>query len=110
MKYIEDLEGMFKKYKVLERLKELEQTVTFPVSQEAKQAMEKLDKEMSKLMLQAKKDCRKLYANHYDFSPDVKLWLDKCHSYQALIKLQNKLEEAGIRDPKKLKDRNPANI
>ena len=31
-KYIEDLEGMFKKYKVLERLKELEQTATFPVS------------------------------------------------------------------------------
>ena len=68
---------------VLERLKELEQTATFLMSQEAKLAMEALDIEMSKLMLQAKKGCRKLYANHYDFSPDVKLWLDKCHSYSA---------------------------
>ena len=109
-KYIEDLEGMFKKYKVLERLKELEQTATFPVSQEAKQAMENLDQEMSKLMLQAEKGCRKLHASHYDFSPDVKLWLDKCHSYRALIKLQNKFEKIGSRDPKKLEDGNPANI
>ena len=64
---------MFKKYKVLERLKETAQTATFPVSQEAEQALEKLDKEMSKLMLQAEKNCRKLYSNHYDFSLDVKL-------------------------------------
>ena len=62
------------------------------------------------MMLQAEKDCRKLYANHYDFSPNVKLWLDKCHSYQALIKLQNKFEKISYRDPKKLEDGNPANI
>ena len=90
---------MFKKYKVLERLREIEKTATFPVSREAKAALEKLDKEISKLMLTPEKECRQLYTNHYDFSPDIKLWLDKCHSYRALIKLQCKFKKIGSQDP-----------
>ena len=105
---------MFRKHKVLERLKEIAQTASFPASKEAEVALEKLDKEMSKLMLTAEKDCRKLYACHYEFSPDVKLWLDKCHSYRALIRLNLKYEQIGSRDPKKIKKvfkkGNPANI
>ena len=52
---------MFKKYKVLERFREIEETATFPTSREAKAALEKLDKEMSKLMLTAEKE----YAGSY---------------------------------------------
>ena len=35
---------MLRKYKVLERLKEIAKVATFPVSREAKAALEKLDK------------------------------------------------------------------
>ena len=62
-KYIQDLEGMFRKHKVLERLKEIAQTSSFPASREAEVAFEKLDKEMSMLMLTVEKDYRKLYPN-----------------------------------------------
>ena len=75
-KYIDNLEGIFKKYKVLESLREIKEAATFPASREAKAALEKFDKEMLKLMLMAEKDCRQLYANHYNFSLDVKLWLN----------------------------------
>ena len=54
------------------------------------------------------------YACHYKFSPNVKLWLNKCHSYRALIRLNLKYEQIGSRDPRKIKKvfkkGNPANI
>ena len=53
-------------------------------------------------MLSAEKGCRKLYAQHYDFSPQVKRWLDRCHAYRALIRLRNEMRDKGTRDPKRL--------
>ena len=74
--YIETLENSFKKAQVLERLREIKRTATYPLNKEAAAALEKIDKEMEGYMLHAKKKCRKFYGNHYDFSPTVKLWLD----------------------------------
>ena len=67
--YIKRLEKAFKESRVLERLREIKRTVTYPLSQEAADALEKIDKEMEAQILYAEKKCRKLYANHYDFCP-----------------------------------------
>ena len=107
--YIKNLENLFKEARVLERLREIKRTATYPLNKEAAAALEKIDKEMEGYMLHAKKKCRKFYANHYDFSPTVKLWLDRCHLYKALIKLKLKMEELNTTNPKRIKDGNPAN-
>ena len=91
--YIAHTETSFKQAKVLKRLREIDRTATLPLSEEAKAVLEKIDKVMEGYMLRAEKKCRKLYFNHYNFSPTVKLWLDRCHSYRALIWLMNKLKE-----------------
>ena len=41
-----------------------------------------------KLILQAKKRCHKLNLGYYEFSPQVKKWLDRCHAFRALLRLQ----------------------
>ena len=51
------------------------------VSLHAKTTLNELDKLMTRLMLEAEKKCRKVYACHHDFSPQVKGWLDRCHAY-----------------------------
>ena len=73
--YIDRLEASFKESQVLERLKEIKRTVTYPLSQEATDALEKIDREMEAQMLYAEKKCRKFYANHYEFSPTVQKWI-----------------------------------
>lgn len=56
-KYIEDLEDKFERHKILERLQEIDANASFPLSDEAAQALEKMDKEMIKCMLDDKKGC-----------------------------------------------------
>ena len=48
------------------------QSVADFVAEEAEDVLEELDQLMTKLMLEAEKKCRKLYAAHYEFSPQVK--------------------------------------
>ena len=95
---------------MLERLKEIKRTATYPLSQEAADALEKIDREMEAQMLHAEKKCRKFYANHYEFSPTVQQWLDRCHLYRALIRLKLKMERLQTTNVRILGDGNPANI
>ena len=44
---------------------------------------------MESLMLVAEKKCRKLNAGHYEFSLQVKEWLDRCHAFRALLRLKS---------------------
>ena len=97
--YITKLEASFKAHGVLENLKSLAAKASFPVSDEVARALEGIDVLMANLMTQAEKGCRKLRANHYDFSPAVKYWLDRCHAFRQLIRLNS-----GKRS------RNPSNI
>ena len=109
-KYIKDLEEKFKKHDILGKLQAIADMVNSPLAYDAEEALEKLDRQMTALMLKAEKNCRKLYAGHYDFSPAIKLWLDKCHSYRALIRLRMKMDKLGTNDPKKVRNGNPSNI
>ena len=93
------MEAKFKRHNILERLKKILKEASFPVSEEAAEALEKIDLEMTRLMLSAEKKCRKLYTKHYEFSPPIKQWLDRCHAYRALIRLNIKFKEAGSRKP-----------
>ena len=68
-----------------------------------------INKEMTDLMLSAEKQCCKIYSNHYQFSPPVKAWLDRCHSYRALIQMKAKMQEKLTTNPKKI-NMNASNI
>ena len=41
-----------------------------------------IDREMTEMMTAAKKGCRKLWSGHYEYSPEVQQWIDKCHVYK----------------------------
>ena len=65
-----------------------EKSANYPVSEEAAKALEGMDQLMEDLMLAAEKKCRKLNAGHYEFIPQVKEWLDRCHAFRALLRLK----------------------
>ena len=50
-------------------------------------------------MLDAEDKCRKLYACHHEFSPDVKSCVDRCHAYRQLIKLRRRMLEINTSKP-----------
>ena len=101
-RYIEDLEAKFERHNILERLKKISKEASYPISAEAAEALEKIDLEVTKLMLSAEKKCRKMYTKHYEFSPPIKRWMDRCHAYRALIRLEKKFLEAKSRKPWKV--------
>ena len=100
-KYIKDLEEKFEQGQFLERWKKIAQEQSYSISREAEEALEMIDKVMLDLMLSAEKYCRKMYANHYRFNPPVKLWLNRCHLYRALIQMKAKMKKKGTTNPKK---------
>ena len=87
--YIRLLEESTDECKLYDRLlviagqKEPDSVAEF-MCEQAEEALEKIDKVLTMLMLEAEKKCRKLYAAHYEFSPPVVCWLDRCHAYQNL--------------------------
>ena len=91
-KYIDRLEEQFRRHRVLEKLTELEvQAKKEELSTEAKEALEKLDILITALMTNAENKCRKKYKTDDDFSPEVRLWIEKGRAIRAIIhlKLQN---------------------
>lgn len=54
-KYIKDLEEKFKKNNILEKLQAITNMVKSSLAREAGRALEKLDRQMTELMLNAKK-------------------------------------------------------
>ena len=97
--YIKLLEKSFEQHGIFDRLVKLSNETESSVSLQAKSALNELDKLMTRLMLEAEKKCRKVYACHHDFSPEVKGWLDRCHAYRQLISLRKKMEALGTSKP-----------
>ena len=88
-KYIDRLEELFKKHRVLEKLIELEAGAEKEeLSTEAREALENLDKLITELMANAESKCRKKYKADYDFSPEVRLWIEKGRALRAIIRLK----------------------
>lgn len=86
----------FKEKNIERRLVQIEETATFPPTEEVEKLMEKLDNLIEEIMLQSEKGCRRLYAAHYEFSPPIQLWLDRCHLLKWLLRShQGKQVNAG---------------
>ena len=43
--------------------------------------LEQLDQVIVELMLLSVQKCRNICAAHYEFSPVIKEWLDRCHAF-----------------------------
>ena len=50
--------------------------------------MEELDRLMVELMRLLERKCRNICAIHYEFSPVIKEWLDRCHAFRQLLRLK----------------------
>ena len=110
--YVKNLEEAFQKGSILERLQKVQQDASFPASAEVSEALERIDREMENMMLASEKSCRKMYACHYEFSPTVQFWINRCQAYRELIKLRGKMDELNTRDRRHsgLRRRNVANV
>ncbi|KAL7540242.1 hypothetical protein ACHAXR_009967, partial [Thalassiosira sp. AJA248-18] len=84
--YMDKLKKLFQRHNILGRLNDIAKVASYPLADEAAAALEAIDKLVASLMLEAEKGCRKIRANHYEFSPQVKIWLDRCHAYRQLIR------------------------
>jgi hypothetical protein len=87
-KYVDKLEELFKQHNIYRRLLEIEQKASFPASKEVKGTLEQLDQLIVELMLLSEQKCRKICAAHYEFSPVIKEWLDRCHAFRQLVRLK----------------------
>jgi len=88
-KYIDRLEEQFRKHKVLKRLAKLEtEAEEEKLSEEARQALENLDRQITELMTCAESKCRKKYKNDYDFSPEVRQWIERGRAIRAIIRMK----------------------
>jgi len=75
------MELLYQEHGVWNKLLEAAKLADYPVSEEANKALEGLDQPMEDLVLAVEKKCRKLNAGHYEFSLQVKEWLDRCHAF-----------------------------
>ena len=97
--YIKDLEEMVERHGMYGRLQDLSRDATFPATEEVRQALERFDRQLTALMKTAEKRCRKLFSGDYDFSPDIKALLDRCHAYKAVLRTRQR--HAGLRRRKR---------
>ena len=62
----------------------------YPVSEEAVRALEGSNQLISNLMQCSEKKCHELHKAHYEFSPKIKWWLDRCHAFRQLLMIQTR--------------------
>ena len=53
-----------------------------------KNTLEELDRLIVELMKISEQKCRNICAAHYEFSPVIKEWLDRCHAFRQLLRLR----------------------
>ena len=86
--YIKQLEALYQEHGVWDKLEGLAKSAEFKVILEAAWALENLDQLTEKIVLVAEKRCCKLNTDHYEFSPQVKEELGRCHIFRALLQLK----------------------
>ena len=89
--YNEKLESLFREHNIYDRLQSLAKTAAHPLSADARRALEVLDNQMEQFMLSSESKYRKIRVGHYEFSPAVKSYLDRCHSLKWLLRYRCKL-------------------
>ena len=86
--YIDRLEKLFRQRNIYCQLLRLEKKASFPATQEVKNTLEELDRLIVELMKISERKCRNICAAHYEFSPVIKEWLDRCHAFRQLLRLR----------------------
>ena len=89
--YTEKLEALFKEHNIYDRLQALAKKAAHPGSADDRRALEVLDNQMEQFMLSSEKGCRKIRVGHYEFSPAVKSYLDRCHALKWLLRHRCKI-------------------
>ncbi len=89
-RYNHKLEALFAEHQIYNKLKRIEQQATFLASDDVQQAIEKIDQLMTQLTRRTKKGFRKLYKGDYNFSPEMKEYLDTCHAYRGLLQIASR--------------------
>ena len=74
-----------KRQNVLTHIGKLEKEADGEFGEEARKALEHLDREITEMM-SAEKTCGKLYTGNHDFSPQVKYWVKRGRAIRALIR------------------------
>ena len=85
-RYLHSVKEGFQNKKIEQMIGSLEGEASFPPSQVVIDKLEKLDNLVEEIMLQAERGCRKLFAAHYEFSPEVQNWMDRCHLLKWLLR------------------------
>ena len=63
--------------KVLDRLQPLQEKAGGGFGETSRRTLNRLIQEITEMVLGAEKKCRKLYRGAYNFSPEVKRWIEK---------------------------------
>ena len=86
VKYLAQLKKGFRDRSIPQKLKEVNRIASFPPSEEVVSKMEILDNMIEEEMLRAEAKCRVLYPAHYEFSPAIQSWMDKCHLLKWILR------------------------
>ena len=84
--YIGRLEEQMRNHTVLDRLQRLQEEVDGDFGETSRNTLNRLDQEITEMMLGTEKNCRKLYRGAYEFSPEVKSWIEKGRAIQGLLR------------------------
>ncbi|KAL7459566.1 hypothetical protein ACHAWC_011573 [Mediolabrus comicus] len=85
-KYLQKVKEGFKRNKIEKRLRAVETVATFPPTSEVVDSLEMIDRLIESILLKAEKECRIIYPAHYEFSPEIKSWLDLCHLLRWILR------------------------
>ena len=83
--YLKAVREGFKEKDIEQLIVDLETDATFPPSEDVSARMEKLDNILEEILLKSERGCRKIYTAHFEFSPEVQLWIDKCHLLKWIL-------------------------
>ena len=84
--YIDRLEEQMRRHKVMERLQRIQEEADGEFGETSRKALNRLDQEITEMILGAKRKCRKLYQGVYEFSQEVKSWIEKGRAIQGLLR------------------------
>ena len=84
--YIDRLEEQMRNHKVLDRLQCLQEEADGEFGEISRRTLNRLDQEITEMMSGAERKCRKLYRGAYEFSLEVKGWIDRGRAIRGLLR------------------------
>ena len=89
-KYNLRLEDQMRQHKILDRVTKLKKEAEGGFGEPSRKTLERLDIEITEMMMSAEKKCRKMYRGGYEFSPQVRFWIERGRAIKGLIRYKGK--------------------